>query len=87
MMKPVLCAGLVCLDQVTVVTSFPREDTDMRSMDQYRVRGGNANNSATVLAHLGFPASYLGTLADTQDSDWLEGNMWEDGVSLEQCPR
>ena len=36
-MKPVLCAGLVCLDQVTVVTSFPREDTDMRSLDQYKV--------------------------------------------------
>ena len=36
-MKPVLCAGLVCLDQVTVVTSFPQEDTDMRSLDQYKV--------------------------------------------------
>ena len=36
-MKPVLCAGLVCLDQVTLVTSFPREDTDMRSLDQYKV--------------------------------------------------
>ena len=36
-MKPVLCAGLVCLDQVTVVTNFPREDTDMRSKEQYRV--------------------------------------------------
>ena len=38
-MKPVLCAGLVCLDQVTVVTKFPREDTDQRSQDQYKVRG------------------------------------------------
>ena len=33
----VLCVGLVCLDLVTVVESFPKEDTDMRSKDQYRV--------------------------------------------------
>ena len=36
-MKPILCAGLVCLDQVTVVTSYPTEDTDMRSVGQYKV--------------------------------------------------
>ena len=36
-MKPILCAGLVCLDQVTVVTSFPTEDTDMRSVARYKV--------------------------------------------------
>ena len=36
-MKPILCAGLVCLDQVTVVTTFPVEDTDQRSVAQYKV--------------------------------------------------
>ena len=36
-MKPILCAGLVCLDQVTVVNKFPEEDTDQRSLDQYKV--------------------------------------------------
>ena len=36
-MKPVLCVGLVCLDQVTVVDKFPAEDTDQRSIDQYKV--------------------------------------------------
>ena len=36
-MKPVLCVGLVCLDQVTVVDTFPKEDTDQRSIDQYKV--------------------------------------------------
>ena len=87
-MKPILCAGLVCLDQVTEVASFPVEDTDMRTINQYKVtihyctldqwddihgiywniyfqvRGGNANNSATVLAHLGFQAEFLGTIAE-----------------------
>ena len=51
-MKPVLCAGLVCLDQVTVVTSFPREDTDMRSLDQYKV---NSVKLVTVQSHYQAP--------------------------------
>ena len=32
-----LCVGLVCLDLVTVVEKFPKEDTDMRSSAQYKV--------------------------------------------------
>ena len=35
--KSVLCVGLVCLDLVTVVDKFPKEDTDMRSSAQYKV--------------------------------------------------
>ena len=47
-MKPVLCAGLVCLDQVTLVTNFPREDTDMRSLDQYKVNTVKIDIQASV---------------------------------------
>ena len=52
-----------------------------------QVRGGNANNSATVLAHLGFPAQFFGTLAACQESGWLRAGMAEDGVSLGPCPQ
>ena len=38
---------------------------------QYRVRGGNANNSATVVARLGLPAQFLGVVAAGQDGDWI----------------
>ena len=34
--------------------------------DYLQVRGGKANNSATVLAHLGFQAEFLGTIAEGQ---------------------
>ena len=50
-MKPVLCAGLVCQDQVTVVTSFPREDTDMRSLDQYKVNTSKLVTQVSVQNH------------------------------------
>ena len=38
--KGVVCVGLVCLDLVTVVDHFPKEDTDMRSSAQYKVKNG-----------------------------------------------
>ena len=86
-MKPILCAGLVCLDQVTVVSTFPREDTDQRSVAQYKSRGGNANNSCTVLAHLGLRSTYLGTFARCQDGQWLRQSLLEDGVEVGAgCP-
>ena len=52
-----------------------------------QVRGGNANNSATVLAHLGFPAEYFGTFAASEESEWLRAGMGEDGVKLGPCPQ
>ena len=99
-----LCVGLVCLDQVTVVDSFPKEDTDQRSTDQYKVsylfelephsnlsyhkvRGGNANNSCTVLSRLGFKTSFYGSLATGLEADWVVEGMQEDGVIVEDCPR
>ena len=85
-MKPILCAGLVCLDQVTVVTTFPVEDTDQRSVAQYKSRGGNANNSCTVLAHLGLSSTYLGTFARCEDTEWLRQGLLEDGVEVGECP-
>ena len=103
-MKPILCAGLVCLDQVTVVTTFPVEDTDQRSVAQYKVgqvrslrigvkirlfqsRGGNANNSCTVLSHLGLSSTFLGTFARDLDGQWLRQSLLEDGVEVgADCP-
>ena len=100
-LKPILCVGLACVDLVTVVEKYPVEDTDMRSVHQYKVskkhwmcanvwifqvRGGNANNSCNVLSRLGFPASFLGTLADTPESEWMLQSMKNDGVTVENCP-
>ena len=71
-----------------MVSSYPGEDTDMRSLDQYKVRGGNANNSCTVLSHLGFSVSCLGTSADDEDSEMMRTWMRDrDNISLEHCPR
>ena len=54
-MKPILCAGLVCLDQVTLVSSFPREDTDMRSLNQYKV---NTAMTCDIQYHIHYTSQY-----------------------------
>jgi len=64
----ILCCGLVCVDQVTIVKEYPKEDTDQRSLGQYKVRGGNASNNCTVLSELGFNPTFLGTFSGTKES-------------------
>ncbi|XP_076834762.1 ketohexokinase isoform X5 [Brachyhypopomus gauderio] len=61
--KKVLCIGLVCLDIINVVDKYPEEDTDSRCLSQRWQRGGNASNSCTVLALLGSPCAFMGSLA------------------------
>ena len=47
--KSVLCVGLVCLDLVTVVDKFPKEDTDMRSSAQYKVTSPPKTKTKSLL--------------------------------------
>ncbi|XP_061688894.1 ketohexokinase [Syngnathoides biaculeatus] len=60
--KKILCLGLVCLDIVSVVDEFPREDSDSRCVSQRWQRGGNASNSCTVLSLLGSSCAFMGSL-------------------------
>ncbi|XP_077582643.1 ketohexokinase isoform X2 [Stigmatopora nigra] len=60
--KKILCVGLVCLDIISVVEQFPREDSDSRCLSQRWQRGGNASNSCTVLSLLGSPCAFMGSL-------------------------
>ena len=57
------------------------------NLSQHKVRGGNANNSCTVLSRLGFKTSFYGSLATGLEADWVVEGMQEDGVIVEDCPR
>ncbi|XP_059094891.1 ketohexokinase-like [Tigriopus californicus] len=86
--KRILCVGLVCLDVVHVVKSYPVEDSDQRSVDQYASRGGNASNSATVLAILGQNSEYFGTLAqDSFELQAIEQDFRDKGIAYSNCIR
>ncbi|XP_060789804.1 ketohexokinase-like isoform X1 [Neoarius graeffei] len=69
--KKILCVGLVCLDIINVVDTFPEEDTDTRCVSQRWQRGGNASNSCTILSLLSAPCAFMGSLAPGPIADFI----------------
>ena len=66
-MAHVLCVGTATLDIVNRVPDYPAEDTEVRALSQSQRMGGNAANTAIVLARLGVQTSWAGTLAEQAD--------------------
>uniref|UniRef100_A0A8B9V8F1 Ketohexokinase n=1 Tax=Anas zonorhyncha TaxID=75864 RepID=A0A8B9V8F1_9AVES len=80
--KRILCVGLVCLDIISVVETYPAEDTDTRCLSQRWQRGGNASNSCTVLALLGAPCAFMGSLAPGHAADFVLADLRRRGVDV-----
>ncbi|XP_066468118.1 ketohexokinase [Tiliqua scincoides] len=80
--KPILCVGLVCLDIISVVDRYPQEDTDTRCLSQRWQRGGNASNTCTVLALLGAPCAFMGSLATGSAADFVRDDFRHYRVDL-----
>lgn len=62
-MTRVMCVGNATLDIVNRVEAYPAEDSEVRALGQSRRMGGNAANTAMVLAQLGVEVSWVGNLA------------------------
>jgi ketohexokinase len=86
MCKKVLCVGLLCADIVSYVPKFILEDSDQRCLKQTWERGGNAANNATVLARLGSPVEFLGTLAQDHLLEFFKEDMTKLGIHFSNCP-
>ncbi|KAM4679025.1 ketohexokinase isoform 2-T2 [Amazona ochrocephala] len=80
--KRIMCVGLVCLDIISVVEAYPAEDSDIRCMSQRWQRGGNASNSCTVLALLGVPCAFMGSLATGHAADFVLADLRRYGVDV-----
>ncbi|KAM6463058.1 ketohexokinase isoform 4-T4 [Liasis olivaceus] len=80
--KRILCVGLVCLDIISVVDSYPEEDSDTRCLSQRWQRGGNASNTCTVLALLGAPCAFMGSLAPGHAADFVRDDFQRYEVDL-----
>ncbi|XP_072714185.1 ketohexokinase isoform X3 [Ciconia boyciana] len=80
--KRILCVGLVCLDIISVVEAYPAEDSDTRCVSQRWQRGGNASNSCTVLALLGAPCAFMGSLAPGLAADFIAADFQRRGVDV-----
>ncbi|XP_063235127.1 ketohexokinase-like [Bacillus rossius redtenbacheri] len=83
----VLCVGLACLDSVYILRQYPIEEDVKEMALQHRwQRGGNASNSATVLALLGADCEFFGTLSGKKSASFIVDNFTAHGISTQHCP-
>ena len=67
-MARILGVGVATLDIINQVAVYPREDSEVRALDQRIARGGNAANSLVVLSQLGHECAWAGIYANEPDS-------------------
>ncbi len=75
-----LCVGIATLDIINTVASYPPEDAELRAESQVRRVGGNAANTARVLARLGHPVTWAGQLTGAPESRQVEAELQAAGV-------
>ena len=82
----ILCVGVATLDIVSELSCWPGEDTEIRALDLRQVRGGNAANTAVVLAGLGGQAvDWMGTLGDDPGAARIVDDLRAGGVGIEHA--
>ena len=75
MMAKILITGNATLDIINHVSHYPREDEEMRALRQSSNRGGNASNTAGLLAQFSHDCDLLCTLGDDDTGRWLQQDL------------
>ncbi|XP_064597235.1 ketohexokinase-like [Liolophura sinensis] len=83
--KRIFCAGLLCLDIISICKEFPQEDSDQRCIERFWQRGGNASNNTTVLSILGVPCEFFGTIAKSHEVLFFTSDFEKNGIHIENC--
>lgn len=86
-MSFILTTGNVTLDVVNVVDHYPQEDEEMRAVSQWNDTGGNAANTARVLAAHRHRCDWAGVLANDADGQRITAKLTENGLGLEYASR
>lgn len=84
-MARILTVGIATLDLIFGVDRYPAEDEEMRARSLRVARGGNAANTAVVLAQLGHRVSFAGVLADAPENHILLEDFRRFGVDVSHC--
>lgn len=82
-MARILVIGIATLDIINSVDGFPPEDDEVRATSQELRRGGNASNTAVVLAQLGHDCAWAGSLADDASSEIIRADLTACGVKMD----
>lgn len=82
-MSLILVCGNATLDIVNHVDHYPAEDEEMRALSQRVVTGGNAANTACVLAQHDHQCAWLGVLATDADAQRIAESLQHQQVNLQ----
>ncbi len=84
-MSHFLTVGIATLDIINIVDHYPTEDEEMRALEQRIETGGNAANTASILAQYGHKVDFAGTLAHEPDGYRIEQALKAKQVSTGFC--
>ncbi len=80
-MARILIIGIATLDIINSVDGYPAENTEVRASKQQLRRGGNAANTAAVLAQLGHDCDWAGTISADNDGEYISADLQQYGVN------
>ncbi|AFI85761.1 PfkB family carbohydrate kinase [Methylophaga nitratireducenticrescens] len=86
-MACILATGIVTLDIINEVASYPEEDAEVRALSQRIRRGGNASNTLCVLSQLGHQSYLASTLINEADGQVIETDLNRYQINIQFCPR
>jgi len=84
-MANILCVGVATLDYTLDVSQFPHEDSEIRAFAAAVQPGGNATNSAYVLAQAGHQVQLAAVLAMDSAAAALRGLLERRGIDCAAC--
>jgi ketohexokinase len=84
-MANILLVGIATLDIINTVTQYPTEDSELRAISQQKSRGGNATNTAVVLAQHSHHCAWAGTLINETDTQTITDDLRQYDIDLEHC--
>lgn len=86
-MAHILVTGVATADYILDVAEYPREDAKVRAVARATLPGGNATNTACVLAQAGHRVDLAATVAIGQEGEELLSLVRARGVGTETCVR
>ncbi len=86
-MSYILAVGIAALDIINTVAHYPGEDEEVRAVSQRVSRGGNAANTAALLAAAGHRCELATVLALEPDGRRIEEDLVSRGVGTQYCER
>ena len=86
-MARILVTGIATIDHVLDVDAYPEEDSEQRALGSETLPGGNAANTAYLLAQAGHRVDLAAAVAVGPEGDRLLEWLSARGVGIERCVR